>query len=175
MRGRRGDPPIPTAGRVLALDVGDVRVGTAITDPSQLVATPSETLRVDGLLGDLDDAVDLSGLDGDPDDPSSDAGVACLAAALAGVADRHDAVGLVVGLPKNLDGREGRAARDARRLGDAIGSASGLPVVYLDERFSSVEANRVLASTGRDSRARRERTDEVAASLLLDTWLMSRR
>lgn len=155
MRPRASD--IPRTGRVLGLDVGDVRLGVAVSDPGQVVATPDATLSVDELT------------DGAPDD------VAALAAGIAAVAAQREVVGIVLGLPRNLDGREGRAARHARRVGAAVAQATGLPIDWIDERFTSVEAERAMAARGHDSRARRGRVDEVAASLILRTWLESRR
>lgn len=144
--------PIATRGRVLGVDVGEARVGLAITDPDQLVATPNGIVEVTE-LGDVD----------------------CIAQAIAGAGEHHDVVGFVVGLPRMLNGREGAAAQNARRVAKAVREATGRSVAFVDERFTSVEAERVMASDGMDSRARRGKVDEIAASLILTAWLERRR
>lgn len=141
---------IPHTGRVVAVDLGDVRIGIACTDPAQVVASPAETLPVAD-PGDLDR----------------------IAADIVAAARRHDAVGVVVGLPRTLDGTEGEAARRARAIADRI--AAHLPVELWDERLSTVEAERVLLDAGLRRRARRAAADRVAASIILQGWVEARR
>ena len=90
-----------------------------------------------------------------------------IAADVAAAADERGAVGIVVGWPRDMDGRETAPASRARRLADAIRAASGLPVALWDERLTTVEAERAMLE-GDASRARRkERVDKVAASIIL--------
>ncbi len=142
---------LPTTGRLLAIDLGEVRVGLALSDPSQVVASPAETLQVPR----------------DADQPTLDALVNAVA--------RHEAVGVVVGLPRKLDGHEDAPARRARWFADRLRERTGLPVRLHDERFTTVEAERVLLQ-GDVSRAdRKSHVDQVAASVLLQGVLESQR
>jgi putative Holliday junction resolvase len=142
---------LPLTGRLLAIDLGEVRVGLAVSDPSQVVASPAETLQVPR----------------DADGPTLDA--------LVNAATRHEAVGLVVGLPRQLDGSDGDPARRSRWFADGLRDRTGLPVRLHDERFTTVEAERVLIA-GDVSRAGRKRAvDQVAASVLLQGVLEAQR
>ena len=135
---------LPLRGRLLAVDPGDVRIGLATCDPDQVVASPAEVLSVD-------DARDLDGI----------------AADVAAAAREREVVGIVVGWPRDMNGRETAPASRARRLADAIREATDLPVALWDERLTTVEAERAMLE-GDASRARRkERVDQVAASIIL--------
>jgi putative Holliday junction resolvase len=146
---RRPGDVLPTTGRLVAFDLGRVRVGVATSDPSQIVASPSETVQV----GDLDrgDAMD----------------VGPLAARLADLARALDAAGIVVGAPLALDGHEGEAVLEARAVADALRVDTGLPVRLVDERFTSTEAERALLDADVSRAGRRAAVDRVAASVLL--------
>lgn len=135
---------LPLHGRLVAVDPGDVRVGLASSDPDQVLAQPGEVLAVD-------DPRDLDGI----------------AADVATAVEDRDVVGIVVGWPRDMNGRETAPASRARRLADAVRDATGLPVALWDERLSTVEAERLMIE-GDESRARRkERIDTVAASIIL--------
>lgn len=142
---------LPREGRLLGIDLGEVRIGIAVSDPGQVVASPIETVHVP------------RGQDG----PTLDA--------LVDLTDRHEAVGLVVGYPRRLDGREGSAAARARRLAGELQARTDLPVVLWDERFTTVEAERVLLQGDVSRRDRRDTIDRVAASVLLQGVLERRR
>lgn len=142
---------LPTTGRLVALDLGEVRVGIAVSDPQQVVASPAETLHVPRKQ----------------DGPLVDA----LCKAIA----RHEAVGVVVGYPRNLEGREGSAAGHARRIADEVRLRSQLPVRMADERLTTVEAERVLLEADVRRADRREAIDRVAASVILQTVLETQR
>ncbi len=77
---------------------------------------------------------------------------------------------VVVGLPLELDGTEERSARLARQIGEAL-AASGLSVDYIDERYTSVDAERHLLRADVSRKRRKEVIDQVAAVLILETWL----
>jgi putative holliday junction resolvase len=130
-------------GRRLGVDVGSVRVGVALCDPDGLVATPLVTLARDG---------------------GSVAAVAALVA-------EHEAVGVVVGLPRTLAGREGAAAEAAREFGDALAAALDVPVDYSDERLTTVVATRQLRGSGVKGRRQRAVVDQAAAVAILQGWL----
>ncbi len=132
-------------GRTMGLDVGTRTIGVALSDRLGLAAHPLATLERRGVRQDAEQ--------------------------LAAICREQEVVRLVVGLPLHLDGREGRSCRLARQVGEATARAAGIPVVYVDERFTTVEAERILKRAGRGRRARRERIDQVAASLILQAWL----
>lgn len=131
--------------RVLGLDVGTKTIGVAISDPTRMLASPVRTLGRRSVAADSAD-------------------IAALAEALG--ADEF-----VVGLPYELDGSEARSARLARQVGEAIADRTGRPVRYVDERFTSVDAERQLIQAG-VSRARRKKViDQAAAVIILQSFL----
>lgn len=90
---------------------------------------------------------------------------------IAELAAERGVTGIVVGLPVRMDGSEGPEAAEARRLAGMLEERLGVPAVLLDERFTSVAANRAMASADVDSRRRRPVVDKVAAALLLQGHL----
>ena len=146
---RRPGDVLPTTGRLVAFDLGRVRVGVATSDPAQVVASPADTLAVEDL--DLGERMDVDGL----------------AARLATAARGLDAAGVVVGAPLDLDGREGEAAREARAVADALRERCGLPVRLVDERFTTTQAERTLIEADVSRAGRRRVVDRVAAGVLL--------
>ncbi len=132
----------------LGVDVGDVRIGVARSDPDATVATPLETV---------------------PAGPGSVARVVALAA-------EHDAFEVVVGLPRSLSGQEGPAARRVREYARALAAAlAPRPVRLVDERFSTVAAERTLRERGRRGRRQRAVVDQQAAVVILQTALDTER
>lgn len=98
-----------------------------------------------------------------------------LAERIAAVAREVGAVELVVGLPRNLDGSAGEAARSARALAESLKKAARLPVSLQDERLSSVAAERHLVGSGVRREKRRGLVDQLAAALVLESFLARRR
>lgn len=147
------EPDAPASGRGgvrLAVDVGTVRVGVAISDPDGILATPLGTFARD-----VKGASDLE--------------------RLATVVAQHSVVEVVVGLPRSLSGREGAAATAARQYADALASRiRPVPVRLHDERFSSVSAQRVLTERGVSTRQSRAIIDQVAAVTILQSYLDAR-
>jgi len=134
-----------TATRLLGVDYGQRRVGLAISDPDRQFAFPLATYeRRNPQL----DAIYFRQV----------------------VADEAVA-GLVVGLPVHLNGSEGQKAGEARRFGAWLAETTGLPVVYYDERFTTMEAESALWSAGLTHKKRKARRDRVAAQILLQTYL----
>ena len=130
----------------LGIDVGTVRVGVARSDPGEILATPLVTLSAG-------DAV----------------AVAALVAEVA-------AAGVVIGLPRTLRNQEGQAVAMAREFGASLEPLiAPVPVHYLDERLTTVSAERKLAERGVSGRARRAVVDQAAAVELLQHWLDARR
>jgi putative Holliday junction resolvase len=140
----------------LGVDVGQVRVGVARSDPHGILATPLVTLARD--LAAAPDAV-----------PTDMAELVRLAA-------EHEAVEIVVGLPVNLAGKHGPAATNvsayAARLADVMGS---IPVTLTDERMSTVVASRRLAERGVRGKRQRAVVDQAAAVEILQSWLDAQR
>ncbi len=141
---------IPTSGRVLGVDLGEVRTGLALTDPGQVIASALETIG---------------------GGPRSEAG---WADEIQQRATSTEAVGVVVGLPRSLDGRDGPAAQRARRIAKRL-EEHGWPVELLDERFTTTEAERVMIQAGTRRARRRQAVDRVAAAVILQAWLDGRR
>jgi len=148
-------PPRPPAaqrsgGRVLGVDVGTVRVGLAMSDPTGTLASPLETLRR---------AKDRSDLD-----------------RLAALVLEHEVTEVVVGEPVHLSGASGASAQDAadyaQELADRI---PDVPVILIDERLSTVTAASHLREGGIDSRKQRPVIDQAAAVVILQQFLDSRR
>jgi putative Holliday junction resolvase len=135
--------------RILGLDLGSKRIGVALSDPDGTIASPLTTLERQGGQRDL--------------------------AALAELARLHEVGAIVVGLPLHMDGRRGPEAEAARAFARRLAAATGLPVETLDERLTTVEAERALRESGRKGKERRAVIDSVAAAILLRTWLELRR
>jgi putative Holliday junction resolvase len=131
-------------GRVLGLDLGQARIGVAVSDPDRAVAVPLGTIRT-GAPGDLK--------------------------AVATLARDHDVGLVVVGLPLRLSGERGPEAERAEEFARALGSFVGLPVELQDERLSTVEAERNLRQAGVRGRDRRAVIDPSAAAVILQAWL----
>lgn len=137
--------------RKIALDVGDVRIGVAVSDMLGITANPRETyVRKKG-------------------DPDADL------AYFTEYAKREDADAFVLGLPKNMDGTEGERARITREFGDRLGEVSGLPVFYQDERLTTVSAERMLIDADVRREKRKQVIDKVAATIILQSYLDGRK
>lgn len=131
--------------RLLGVDYGQVRVGLAVSDPDRKIAFPLEVRQRQGREA---DAVFFRAL-----------------------VQREEVVGLVVGLPVHLDGREGEKAVEARAFGAWLADVVALPVAFYDERFTTVQAESALWDAGLTHRRRKERRDKVAAQMLLQAYL----
>jgi len=135
--------------RVLGLDIGERRIGVAVSDPSGSVATPVKVLDTAKVLGD--------------------------ARVLKHLADDYEVELLVVGLPLSMDGSEGPQADAVRRIAKRVAQHLPVPMVFFDERLSSVQAKRVMTEAGVSDKDKRGKIDMVAASLFLQNYLDSRR
>jgi putative Holliday junction resolvase len=133
----------------MAVDPGSKRVGLALSDPTATIAQALATV------------------------PAEPAGT--LASRLAQMALRHEAERIVVGLPRRLDGTRGPEAAAATSLANAIRLVSGLPVELVDERLTTVAAERSLIAGGVRREKRRLSVDRVAATLMLQAHLDRRR
>ena len=137
--------------RKIALEVGDVRIGVAVSDLLGITANPRETyVRKKG-------------------DTNADIAYFCE------YAKREEADAFVLGLPKNMDGTEGDRAVVTRQFGDMLQEASGLPVLYQDERLTTVSAERMLIDADVRREKRKKVIDKVAATIILQSYLDSHR
>jgi len=134
--------------RVAAIDLGTVRVGLAICDELGLLAHPRPHLPGGSRPLLLD--------------------------ALAELVRTESIERFIVGLPRQLDGSEGRAAREARQFAAALAQRTGVAVSLCDEWLSARQAHQRLREGGRSARERRERVDSAAAAVLLQSWLDAR-
>ena len=139
----------PRTGRIAGIDYGTVRIGVAVTDPEQRLASPLESYTRCG------DAAD--------------------AAWIRKVAAEEQLVGCVVGLPVLTDGAESRKSQEARAFGQWLSEVTGLPVRFFDERYSSSHAEALLAEAGITSKRRKQRVDKLAAQIILTAYLESSR
>ena len=133
----------------LALDIGEVRVGIAVSDASGSVAMPVKVLPAQEVLS-------------------------CARTFRLLIEDYEPDV-LVCGLPQTLAGEEGPQAARIRAAAERISRTTNLPVAFTDERLSSREAKRILREQGLIERSMRGKVDMVAASLFLQTWLDEQR
>ncbi len=137
---------VPNQGRLLGLDVGGKRIGVAVSDEGQILASPW------GMVEQGRNAIEDIGR----------------------IAREAGAVAIVAGLPTGLSGREGAQAADTRRFADSVSEALDLPLSYWDERLTSSQAERMLVDAGMRRKERRNQIDALAASLMLQTYLDSR-
>ena len=133
--------------RIIAIDYGDARTGVAVSDLTGTMV--GETLTI------------------------QEWNAQRLAQRLAFFARERDGGRFVLGLPKNMDGSEGPRAEQARQFGALLAEESGLPVVFWDERRSTIEAHAILHENGKKEKKHRATVDAVAASLLLEGYLGS--
>lgn len=141
---------IPTTGRVLGLDWGRSRIGVAITDEIQMLGSPLDVL-------------------------TRRAGKRLPLGAFLTIVEKEHPVGLVVGLPLDDEGQMGEAAQQAREMGEMFATRSGLPLDWLDESFTTTEAEHRLHERGISPRVRRYDVDALAAAVLLERWIAERR
>lgn len=135
--------------RIMALDIGEVRCGIAVSDPAERVASPVCVL------------------------PTAE--VVANAAPFRRVVEDWEPELLLSGLPLSLNGEEGPQAERIKEQAQTIARTLDLPLEFSDERLSSSEAKRVLREQGLDERSMRGKVDMVAASIFLQSWLDARR
>ena len=130
---------------ILALDVGTKTIGVAISDELGLCAYPVTTIRRKGVKKDV--------------------------IAIQRLLEERRVSKVIVGLPYELDGSEGRSARLARQIGTAVVDVSGLDVTYVDERYSSVAAEQQLLAVDMSRARRKQVIDQQAAVVILQSYL----
>ena len=131
--------------RVLAVDYGDSRIGLAVSDMLGIIASPVGTIKSNGMRADVDE--------------------------LSRKANELDAQLIVLGLPLNMDGSEGERAEKTRKLGTVLSKVSGLPVEFIDERLTTVSAERALDEAEMRWDKRKNIVDTISAQIILQTYL----
>ncbi|MBT6444864.1 MAG: Holliday junction resolvase RuvX [Acidimicrobiaceae bacterium] len=130
-------------GRVIGVDLGDSRVGIALSNPDRTLASPLEVLKRTGNLH----------------------------RDIAKIVDEWEATVVVVGLPLSLDGSMGPAAKKAVKEVTRMGATLRVPIETYDERLTTVTAERLMTDAGLDSRNQRKVVDKIAAAIMLQAWL----
>ena len=133
----------------MALDVGQKRIGVALSDPTGVLASPLTTIQRRSDSGDIGSVLSL--------------------------AAEHAVEEVVVGLPLLLTGLPGEQARRVARFTRSLAARAPVPVKTLDERYTTVEAERLLRQAGVKPSRNRARVDAVAAAVILQAYLESRR
>jgi len=142
---------IPSTGRILALDWGLVRIGLALSDETQTLASPLETLvRRRGKRLPMPRLLALLTAHG-------------------------PVVGIVAGLPLTAEGDEGESAIESRMLAESVAARTGLPLELWDERLTTARALRAVREQGGSTRGRKEDVDALAAAVLLQHFLDARK
>lgn len=131
--------------RLLGLDLGTKTIGVALSDVTRTIASPAETIARTKFKAD--------------------------AARLIEIAAEQDVGGLVLGLPRNLDGSEGPRAQATRAFARNFNRLSPLPILLWDERWSTMAAERMLIDADRSRKRRGEVIDKVAATIILQSAL----
>ena len=135
--------------RIMCLDYGDVRIGIAFSDLLQTIASPHSTYTRVNLDKDLEYFLNLS--------------------------KQMDVELVVIGLPYNMDGTVGERIEKTKEFGEKLSSYLQLPIEYVDERLSSVEAEDILAEAHVPSIKRKGLIDKIAAGIILQNYLNSRK
>ncbi|MBQ6398867.1 MAG: Holliday junction resolvase RuvX [Clostridia bacterium] len=134
--------------RILCLDVGDVRIGVAVSDTGRTIATPETVIQRIGWGPDVKKILALC--------------------------DRYDTRILLSGLPLNMDGSEGFQAEKVRAFCAQLEKV-GCEILYQDERLTTVSAEESMLEAGLSREERKRKVDKVAAALILQQWLDGRR
>ena len=131
--------------KILALDIGTVRIGIATSDIMEIIASAYEVYRRKNLDIDVKYIAEL--------------------------VSKLDAGEIVIGLPLKLDGTEGQSVEMAREFGEKLSQLVDVPIVYQDERLSTVTAQKILIESGMRREKRKDKVDSVAATFILQTYL----
>lgn len=131
----------------MALDIGDVRIGVATSDTLGVIASGYKTLyrkEIENIYGEV-----------------------------LGICQKESVDTIVIGLPRNMDGTNGNRAEISLKFGEELKKLSGdkIKIVYMDERLTSVQAERILISSGVRRDDRKKVIDKVAATIILETYL----
>ena len=134
--------------KIIALDIGTVRIGVATSDIMEIIASAYEVYRRKSLDVDVKHIAEL---------------VNNLNAGL-----------VVIGLPLKMDGTEGQSVQMAKSFGEELSKLVSVPICYQDERLSTVSAERILIESGMRREKRKDKIDSLAATIILQTFLDKR-
>jgi putative Holliday junction resolvase len=131
--------------RILGIDYGDARIGIALSDELGILASPLQTYKSQSMRKDID--------------------------YIAGIAKEKNCGKIVIGLPLNMNGTEGDRVSKTKSFGSVLEKVSGIPVVYKDERLTTVQVERVFEQANVKKDKRKEIVDKTAAVLILQSYL----
>lgn len=134
--------------RIIGLDYGTKTVGVALSDESQIIASPHITIE--------------------RKHPTK---LRQTYAAIEEIIREYEVGLIVLGLPKNMNNTEGERVEDTKAFGENLERRSGIEVVYVDERLTTAQADRILDATGVPLSGRKEHIDKMAAAIILQTYL----
>ena len=137
--------PLPNPKRWLSLDLGTVRIGVALSDPLGLTAQPLLVLKSKGTQKDL--------------------------IAIGNLVNEKEVTQVIVGLPFNMDGTESATTQKVRDFTAKLAGRLNVPVFFVDERLTSKQAERAMIEGGARRQKRKEKIDQVAAALILQSAL----
>lgn len=142
------DEPFPATGVLIGIDFGTKRIGVAVSDGTQSIASPVYNYNRTNLQEDED--------------------------FFHAVIDEYEAVGFVVGLPVHMSGDESKKSKEARKFAAWLTRRTKLPTTFQDERHSSVQAEAMLMQASMSDKKRKAKLDKVAAAIILEDYLQSR-
>ena len=148
--------------KALGIDLGERRVGVAVSDPDGIVATPYAVIDLRAKSGRSGKASRQA---------SAQASSQALCRELQEIASEVDAEAVVVGMPLSLDGESGHAARSAEVQVAALSEALDIPVLTHDERFTTAIAERAMLEADLSRKRRKKSIDKSAAAVMLQSWL----
>ena len=134
--------------RIMGIDYGEVRIGIALSDPLQIISRPYKVLTNsdDSLFVELNEIIKLENVGK-----------------------------IILGLPLNLEGKDSQKTLEVRKFAEELEKKVPVPVEFIDERYTTVEANEALKNMGKDPRESRKVIDKIAASLILRSYLENKK
>jgi putative Holliday junction resolvase len=134
--------------KIVALDIGTVRIGVAASDIMEIIASTYTVYKRKNFNSDIK--------------------------AIADIINNLQAGQVVIGLPLKMDGSEGQSVEMAKSFGEELSKVIEVPIVYQDERLSTVSAQRILIESGMRREKRKDKVDSLAATFILQTYLDKR-
>ena len=134
-----------TVGRIMGLDVGEVRIGVALSDPLGIIASPHDVIRCASPQKDLD--------------------------AIVKVIEDYEVIRVVAGLPLDQHGQPGAQAQKVEAFLDQLRSRTSVEIVTQDERYTTAAAERMLVAADVSRKGRKKVIDKIAAQYILQTYL----
>ena len=134
--------------RIVSLDIGTVRIGIASSDIMEIIASAQPVYRRKNNASDVKN--------------------------IAEIINNLEAGQVVIGLPLKLDGTESQSTEMAKQFGEDLSKIIDIPIVFQDERLSTVEAQRILIESGMRREKRKDKVDSLAATIILQTYLDKR-